>query len=92
MKLKSAMHTKHMAFLIQLGFLVRIGIWYNLFMLKNITLESNISQIHNIFEGELDHLVLYDVIAGTYQNCLSHVAILECTSIVQFWYVPELSE
>ena len=30
--------------------------------------------------------------SGTYQNCLSHVAILKRTKIGQFRYVPELSD
>ena len=30
--------------------------------------------------------------SGTYQNCLSHVAILERTRIVQFRYIPEFSD
>ena len=37
-------------------------------------------------------VVLCDLNSGTYQNCLLHVAILERTRIVQFQYVPELSD
>ena len=47
--------------------------------------------------GKKGHVVICDLNSGTYhsgtyQNCLSYVAILECTSIVQFRYVPELSD